>query len=192
MGIYLIYDNFFCLNMIFGVATKSGCNFCWFFLKRVPFCLSQSYMPSFAKVGRSTVTSRWICRTISLQVTIVIPRIANRPYLSWISIARPWSQNCHILKAPHSHRRAEEAAVTEASAEMEKAAIPAPMAISTGMTRNATSATRKGIQQRIVPRSRVTTMIVPRRALLAASIKSRRISSQSRKHLLRSTLNLHS
>jgi hypothetical protein len=36
---------------------------------------------------------------------------------------------------------------------MEKAAIPAPMIRSTGMTRNATSATRKGIKQHIVPRS---------------------------------------
>jgi hypothetical protein len=43
-----------------------------------------------------------------------------------------------------------------------KATIPAPMIRSTGRTRNATSAARKGIQQRIVPRSRVMTMIVPR------------------------------
>jgi hypothetical protein len=42
--------------------------------------------------------------------------------------------------------------VTEAAAAVEKGAIPAPMIRSTGMTRNATSATRKGIQQRIVPR----------------------------------------
>jgi hypothetical protein len=41
------------------------------------------------------------------------------------------------------HRRAEEVAVTEAAAAMEKAAIPAPMIRSTGMTRNATSAKKR-------------------------------------------------
>jgi hypothetical protein len=50
----------------------------------------------------------------------------------------------------------------------------------------------KGHPARIVQRSRVTTMIVSRRALLSASRNSRRISIQSRKHLLRSPLNLHS
>jgi hypothetical protein len=28
------------------VVNKSACNFCWVFLKRVPFCLSQSYLIS--------------------------------------------------------------------------------------------------------------------------------------------------
>jgi hypothetical protein len=133
------------------------------------------------QIGTQHVNSRWICRTISLQVTIAIPIMSQK-----------MSQKCHTLRAPHSHRRAEEVAVTEAAAAMEKAAIPAPMIRSTGMTRNATSATRKGIQQRIVPRSRVKTMIVPRRALPAASRNSRRIPSPSRTHLLRSTVNLHS
>jgi hypothetical protein len=83
-------------------------------------------------------------------------------------------------------------AVTEAEVEMEKAMIPAPMIRSTGWTKNARSATRKGIQQRTVPRNRVMTMIVPWQALLAATRNSRSLSSQSRKHLLRSTLSLHS
>jgi hypothetical protein len=60
-----------------------------------------------------------------------------------------------------------EVAVTEEAVAVEKAANPAPMIRSTGMTRNDTSATKKGIKQRIVPRSRVTTMIVTWRALLA-------------------------
>jgi hypothetical protein len=51
---------------------------------------------------------------------------------------------------------------------------------------------KKGHPAMHCPKIRVMTMIVPRRALLAASRSSRRISSQSRKHLLRSTLNLHS
>jgi hypothetical protein len=42
-------------------------------------------MPSFIKVERSIVTSRWICRTITLQLKIAIPRIVNRPRISWIT-----------------------------------------------------------------------------------------------------------
>jgi hypothetical protein len=56
-----------------------------------------SHIPSFAKVEHSTVTSRWICRTISLQVTISTPRIFNRLCIFWISIAKLW-----FTKVTHS------------------------------------------------------------------------------------------
>jgi hypothetical protein len=62
----------------------------------------------------------------------------------------------------------------------------------TGRTRNATSATRKGIQQRIALRSQVTMMIVLPRALLAALRNSRRILNPSRKHSPQSTPSSHS
>jgi hypothetical protein len=55
---------------------------------------------------------------------------------------------------------------------------------STGRARNATSATVKGIQQRISPRSQVMMMIVLRGALIAALRNSRSILNQSRKHLM--------
>jgi hypothetical protein len=62
---------------------------------------------------------------------------------------------------------------------MEKAMIPVSMTRSTGMTRNAKSATRKGFQQHIALRSQVTTMIVLWRALLSALRKSRNILNTS-------------
>jgi hypothetical protein len=96
---------------------------------------NMSHMPSFHKVEHSTVTSRWICTPISLQVTVAVPRIVNIPCIFWISIAKLWLQKCHILRAPHAHRRAEGVAVTEESVEIENAMIPAPMIRSTSMTK---------------------------------------------------------
>jgi hypothetical protein len=55
------------------------------------------HMPSFIKVERRKVTSRWICRTISQQVTIAIPIIVNRPCILWISISELW-----FAKVTHS------------------------------------------------------------------------------------------
>jgi hypothetical protein len=53
--------------------------------------------------------------------------------------------------------------------------IPVLKIKSIGRIRNATSATRKGIQQRIFPRSRMTTTIILWRALLAVFRNSRGI-----------------
>jgi hypothetical protein len=72
--------------------------------------------------------------------------------------------------------------VAEAVMVMENATIQVHMTKSTERKRNATSATEKGIHQRIVLRSQVTTMIVLWRVLLAALRKSRRILNLSKKN----------
>jgi hypothetical protein len=78
------------------------------------------------------------------------------------------------MRAPPLHIGVVEV-VVEAVIIMEKAMLSVLRIKSTGRTRNATIATIKGIPKRIVLRSRVTTMIVLWKVLLAASRNSRRI-----------------